>query len=84
MIRVTYEPMEAYLLMCRIRIIPDGHVPHWTGTHDEMISLNLHGAEEPTRWMLRPYQGAEIGQRLIRGFALEKKRTFHQRHFGRA
>jgi hypothetical protein len=28
-----------------------------------MISSNLHGAEEPTRWMLRPHQGAETGQR---------------------
>ena len=24
------------------------------GTHGEMISSGLHGAEEPTRWMLRP------------------------------
>jgi hypothetical protein len=49
-----------YLLMCRI--IPDRQVPHWIGTHREMISSDLHGAEEPTRWMLRPQQGAEIGQ----------------------
>jgi hypothetical protein len=47
--------------MCRI--MPDGHVPCWTGTHEEMISSDLHGAEEPTRWMLRPQQGAETGQR---------------------
>jgi hypothetical protein len=47
--------------MCRI--IPDGQVPYWTGTHGEMISSDLHGAEEPTRWMLRPQQGAETGQR---------------------
>jgi len=26
------------------------------------------------------HQGAETGWRWIRGFALEKKRTFHQRH----
>ena len=25
----------------------------WTGTHGEMISLELHGAKEPIRWMLR-------------------------------
>ena len=27
----------------------------WTDTHGEMISSDLHGAEEPTRWMLRPH-----------------------------
>jgi len=64
--------------------MPDGQVPSWTGTHGEMISSDLHGAEEPIRWMLRPHQGVETGQRWIRGFALEEKRTFHQGHFGRA
>jgi hypothetical protein len=49
----------------------------WTGTHGEMTSSNLHGAEEPTRWMLRSHQGVETGQILIRGFAPERKRTFH-------
>jgi hypothetical protein len=29
----------------------------WTGTHGEMISLDLHGAEEPIRWLLGPHQG---------------------------
>ena len=43
--------------MCRI--MPDGQVPHWTGTHGEKISSDLHGAEEPIRWMLRPQQGAD-------------------------
>jgi hypothetical protein len=28
----------------------------WTGTHGEMISLDLHGAEEPIRWLLGPHQ----------------------------
>jgi hypothetical protein len=45
-----------------------------------MISSDLHGVEDPTRWMFRSHQGAEIGQRLIRYFALEKKRAFYQRH----
>ena len=35
----------------------------WNGTHGEVISLDLHGAEEPIRWMLRPHQGVETGQR---------------------
>jgi hypothetical protein len=41
--------------MCRT--MPDGHVPSWTGTHGETISSDLHGAEEPIKWMLRPHQG---------------------------
>jgi hypothetical protein len=45
-----------------------------------MISSDLHGVEEPTRWMLKPHQRAETGQRLIKVFAPEKKRMFHQRH----
>ena len=65
-------------MMCRI--MPDEHVPHWIGKHGEMISSNLYGVEEPTRWMLRPHQGVETGQRLIIDFTPEKKRTFHQRH----
>jgi hypothetical protein len=24
----------------------------WTGTHGDMISSDLHGAEEPIRWLL--------------------------------
>jgi hypothetical protein len=52
----------------------------WTSTHGEVISSDLHGAEEPTRWMPRPHQGVETGHRWIKGFALEKKRMFHQRH----
>jgi hypothetical protein len=41
--------------MCRI--MPDVQVPFWIGTHGEMISSDLHGAEDPIRWMLRPHQG---------------------------
>jgi hypothetical protein len=33
--------------------MPDGQVPFWIGTHGEMISSDLHGVEEPIRWMLR-------------------------------
>jgi hypothetical protein len=55
----------------------------WTGTHGEMTSLDLHGAEEPTKWMLRPHQGEETGQSLIRGFSPERKRTFQKRYSGR-
>ena len=56
----------------------------WTGTHGEMISLDLHGAEEPIRRLLRPRQRGRDRTVFGRAFAPEKKRTFHQRHFGRA
>jgi hypothetical protein len=49
------------MLMCRI--IPNVQVLYWIGTHGEMISSDLHGAEEPTRWMLRHQQGVETGQK---------------------
>jgi hypothetical protein len=55
MIPVTYEPMEGVVVDVQ------DHA-RWTGTHGEMISSDLHGAEEPTRWMLRPQQGVETGQ----------------------
>jgi hypothetical protein len=29
----------------------------WTGTHGEMISLDLHRDEEPIRWLLGPHKG---------------------------
>jgi hypothetical protein len=75
MILVTDEPMEgiAFDVQDHARRISTT----WTGTHGEMTSSDLHGAEEPTRWMLRPHQRAETGQSLIRGFSPERKRTFH-------
>jgi hypothetical protein len=72
------SPWRAYLLMCRI--ILDREVPHWTGTHGEMISSDLHGVEEPTRWMLRPQQG----QRQDRGVCTGEEEDVPQRHPGRA
>jgi hypothetical protein len=56
MIPVTYEPMEGVVVDVQ------DHA-RWTGTHGEMISSDLHVAEEPTRWMLRPQSGARTGQR---------------------
>jgi hypothetical protein len=82
MIPVTDEPMEGVAFDVQDHARRTGTI--WTGTHGEMISSNLHGAKEPTRWMLRPHQGAETEQRLIRDFAPEKKRMFHQRHPGTA
>ena len=82
MIPVTDEPMEGVAFDVQDHARRTGTI--WTGTHGEIISSNLHGAEEPTRWMMRPHQGAETRQRWIRGFAPEKRRTFHQRHPGTA
>jgi hypothetical protein len=78
MIPVTDDPMEGAAFDVQDHARRTGTI--WIGTHGEMINPDLHGAEEPTIWMLRPHQGAERGKRLIRDFSSEKKRTFHQRH----
>jgi hypothetical protein len=82
MIPVTNEPMEGIAFDVQDHARQTCAI--WTSTHGEMINSDLHGAEEPMRWMLRPHQGLQIGHGWIKGFAPEKKRTFHQRHFGRA
>jgi hypothetical protein len=68
MIPVTDEPTEGVALMCRT--MPDEQVP-FGPVHMEMISSDLHGAEEPIRWMLRPHQGGrdrtEMDQGLCTG-----------------
>jgi hypothetical protein len=57
------------------RTMPDGQGPSWTGTHGEMISSDLHGDEEPIKWMLRTHQG-EIQDRDGSG-ALHQRRRGH-------
>jgi hypothetical protein len=74
MIPVTNEPMEGVAFDVQDHAQRTGTI--WTCTHGEMISSNLHGAEEPIRWMLRPHQGAKIGQCLIK--------VLHQRRRGRS
>jgi hypothetical protein len=78
LIPMTDESMEGVAFYVQDHARRTGTI--WTGTHGDMISSDLHEDEEPTRWILRPHQGAETGQRLIRDFALENKKTFHQRH----
>jgi hypothetical protein len=75
MIPVTDEPMEGVAVDVQDHAQRTGTI--WIGTHGEMISSDLHGAEEPIRWTLRPHQGAKTGQRWIRDFASEKRRMFH-------
>ena len=60
MIPVTNEPMEGEVFDVQDHARRTG--TSWTGKHGEMISSDLHGAEEPIRWLLGPHQGAETGQ----------------------
>jgi hypothetical protein len=80
MIPVTNEPMEGEVFNVQDHARRTGTT--WTGTHGEMISSDLHGAEEPIRWLLRPRQRGRDRTMLDRGFSPEKKRTFDQGHFG--
>jgi hypothetical protein len=82
MIPVTNVPMEGVVFNVQDHARRTGTI--WTGTHGEMISSDLHGAEGPIRWLLRPHQRGRDRTMFDRGFAPKKKRTFHQRHFGRA
>jgi hypothetical protein len=75
MIPRTNEPMEGEVFDVQDHARRTG--TKWTGTHGEMISSDLHGAEEPIRWLLGPHQGRDrtvIG----RAFAREKKDIFIQ------
>jgi hypothetical protein len=55
MIPVTNEPMEGEVFDVQDHARRIG--TSWTGTHGEMISSDLHGAEEPIKWLLGPHQG---------------------------
>ena len=48
MIPMTNEPMEGVDVDVQDHARQIGTI--WTGTHGEMISSDLHGAEDPTRW----------------------------------
>jgi hypothetical protein len=71
MILVTDEAMEGIAFDVQDHARRTGSI--WTNTHGEMIILDLHGAEEPTKWMLRPHQGAETRQWLIRVSHLRRR-----------
>ena len=55
MIPRTNEPMEGEVFDVQDHARRTG--TNWTGTHGEMISSDLRGAEEPIRWLLGPHQG---------------------------
>ena len=54
MIPMTNEPMEGEVFDVQDHARRTGTT---CTTHEEMISPNLHGAEEPIRWLLGPHQG---------------------------
>ena len=60
MIPVTGDPMEGVAFDVQDHARRTGAI--WIGKHGEMINSDLHGAEEPIKWMLRPHQGVETGQ----------------------
>jgi hypothetical protein len=80
MIPVNNEPMEGVFFDVRDHARWIGTI--WTDTHGEMISSDLHVAEEPIRWLLRPHQSGRDETVFDQGFSPEKKGTFHQGHFG--
>jgi hypothetical protein len=69
MIPMTDEPMEGVAFDVHDHARRAGTI--WTDTHGEMNSSDLHGAEKPIRWMLRPHQGAETDR--------DRSRALHQR-----
>ena len=54
MILRTNDPMEGEVFDVQDHARWTGTT--WTGTHGEMISFYLHGAEEPIIWLLGPHQ----------------------------
>jgi hypothetical protein len=74
MIPMTDEPMEGVAFDVQDHTRRTGTI--WTGTHGEIISSDLHGAEDPTRWMLRPIRE----QRHDKGWS----EALHRRGRGRS
>jgi hypothetical protein len=58
MIPVTNEPMEGEVFNVQDHARRTSTI--WIGTRGEMISLDLHGAKEPIRWLLIPIKGEEM------------------------
>jgi hypothetical protein len=54
MIPRTNEPMEGEVFDVQDHTRQTG--TKWTSTHGEMISSDLHGAEEPIIWFLGSHQ----------------------------
>jgi hypothetical protein len=52
----------------------------WTGTHGDMISSDLHGAEEPIRWFL----GWQRHDNVMMIHCTRRKKDVPPGHLGRA
>jgi hypothetical protein len=52
----------------------------WTGTHGDMISLDIHGAEEPIRWLL----GWQRQDNVMMSLCTRRQKDVPPGHFGRA
>jgi hypothetical protein len=70
-IPVTDEPMEGVAFDVKDHARWTGTI--WTGTHGEMISSDLHGAEEPTRWMLETPSGGRDRTHMDHGLFTEEE-----------
>jgi hypothetical protein len=68
MIPVTDEPMEGVVFDVQDHAQQTGTI--WTDTHGERISSNIHGIEEPIRWLLTPHQGGKDRTVFDRGSVL--------------
>ena len=80
MIPRTNEPMEGEVFDVQDHTRRRG--TRWTGTHGEMISSDLHGAEEPIRWLLGPHQGQRQDSDWSILCTREEEGHFHPRHLG--
>ena len=76
---VTNEPMEGVAFNVQDHTRRTGTI--WTGKHGEMIRSDLHGADQMDG---ETSSGSRDRTVVDQGFTPEKKRMFHQRHFGRA
>ena len=68
MIPMTNKPTEGEVFDVQDHTRRTG--TSWTGTHGEMISSDLHGAEEPIRWLL----GWQRQDRVMTSPCMEKKK----------
>jgi hypothetical protein len=80
MIPVTNEPMEGEVFDVQDHARRTG--TSWIGTHGEMISSDLHGAEEPIRWLLGPHQGQRQENDWSEPLHMRRRGRSTRGHFG--
>ena len=80
MIPVTNEPMEDVAFDVQDHARRTGTI--WTCIHGEMISLDLHGAEDLIRWLLGPHQGQRLDSDWSSLCTREEGGRFHPGRLG--